>query len=184
MQKIQLEVFKQKEKITKRQSAYTGLLDFQSFIRDFESLSWTIQCLDKRGKVLHSMKANEQRNFEAGFSVTWYGFSELSDVDLSDMTTLQVFAQIPLCLNMKSGKITFKDKNDSNGLNFEWRRALMTQIDNFNLKSFKNIISSPKQSQINEIVEDKLIKVFQVNRTFLFGCWNANSKVAPSNVIF
>lgn len=179
-------MFKKKEKISKRRNAYTGLINFENFSNEFKSLTWTIECVDKRDRVLYSLRANEQRNFEMGFSVVWYSFSDLNCVDLTDMTTLKVYAQIPLCLDIKTGSIVFKEKSDlSNGLSFEWRRALITQIDNFNLKELKNMLArNQKQAvKIDEIVEDKLIKIFQVNRTFLFGCWNPNSKSALSNVI-
>lgn len=182
VQKIQLDVFKQKEKIFKRKSLYTSLPDFQSFARDVESLSWTIEFLDKREKILHVVNTNQQANFEAGFSVVWNSFCDLNESDLEDMTTLRVYAQLPICLDMKTGKLVFKQKSNS-GLSLKWRRALITQIDSFCLKNFKNLVADQKSKvDVKQILEDKLIKLFQVDQQFLFGFWNSKSKASPSSV--
>lgn len=182
VQKIQLDVYKQKEKIFKRKSLYTSLPDFQSFTRDVESLSWTIEFLDKREKILHIVNSNEQANFEAGFSVVWHSFCDLNEHELEDMTSLRVYAQLPICLDMKTGKLVFKQKSHT-GLSLKWRRALITQIDNFSLKNVKNLAGDQKSKvDIKQILEDKLIKLFQVDQRFLFGFWNSKSKAAPLNV--
>lgn len=180
-------MFKQREKILKRKSPYTGLVDFQSFARDCAALSWTIEFLDKNEKCLYAAKTSDQANFEAGFSVVWCSFSHLDQVELTNMTALRVYAQMPLCLDMKTGKIVLKEKGDSGGLALNWRRAQIAQIDNINIKAFRNLfVSSSQQKQqqtkVEQILEDKLIKLFQVDRKFIFGIWNPNSKRSSSTV--
>lgn len=186
VQKIQLDVFKLREKILKRKSPYTGLVDFHSFARDCAALSWTLEFLDKNEKCLYAAKTSNQANFEAGFSVVWCSFSDLDQLELTNMTTLRVYAQIPLSLDLKTGKIVFKEKINS-GLAFNWKRAQIAQIDNINIKAFNNLfISSNKkqrQTKVEQILEDKLIKLFQVDRKFIFGIWNPNSKHSSLSIV-
>lgn len=171
-QKIQLNLFKQFEKIKKRKSLYTGLFDFKSFVNDVERLVWTMEFLDKNGKSLLSVKANEQNNFEIGCSVLWYSFSDLDEKIKSEMTKLKIYAQMPIFLDLKNGKISFKgDSKRDAKLAFKWRRILITEINDFNFAMFKK----PNESIKEVFSGDKLIKLFQVDRKFMFGIWNTKS---------
>lgn len=178
IQKVNLELFKQGEKSTKRKNPYTNLTDFGAFVKDIQSLTWIIEFYDSNEKLLHKIEANEQNNFEAGFSVVWYSLSDLEQklANKNEIRIIKIFAQIPICVDLKTGKISFNKKLNSS-LNLNWKRTLLQEIREFNFEDFEN--NKKNLVRINAVLDDRVtpVKICQVNGSFLFAFWQNSDNV-------
>jgi hypothetical protein len=137
---------------------------------------WILEFSDKNAKTLFSFRANEQNNFDAGFSVLWFSLTSLDVNVLNDITHLKVYARLLMQFDLKTGKFSFSNQtNQRNSLHIKWKKHLISENKfNFDMKQshFKLTHS-----------ENKLIRISQVYDEFLFAFWNSNTEVTSSKFL-